>query len=182
MPGNKLIAVIGSGTQSYPSLSIPLGQWLAEQGHDLLTGGGSGVMAEAAKAFTSAENRQGRAIGILPAAELYPTSEARAAYQSPKGYPNPYIDLVIRTHLPYSGVRGKELASRNHIIVLSADFIIALPGGEGTRSEIELALEYGRPLVIVSPQDEWKEFASRARVVKTVAEVCNRLNGWIHHQ
>ena len=37
--------------------------------------------------------------------------------------------------------------SRNHLTVLSADAIVALPGGAGTRSEVELALEYHRPLM-----------------------------------
>ena len=37
--------------------------------------------------------------------------------------------------------------SRNHLNVLSADVIVALPGGAGTRPEIELALEYRRRLL-----------------------------------
>jgi predicted Rossmann-fold nucleotide-binding protein len=37
--------------------------------------------------------------------------------------------------------------SRNHINVLSADVLIALPGGEGTASELALARRYGRPAI-----------------------------------
>ena len=37
--------------------------------------------------------------------------------------------------------------SRNHLNVLTADAVVALPGGAGTRSEVELALEYRRPLM-----------------------------------
>ena len=31
--------------------------------------------------------------------------------------------------------------------VLTSDVIVVLPGGAGTASEIELAIEYGRPIV-----------------------------------
>jgi len=54
---------------------------------------------------------------------------------------------VIRTHLPLSGVQGLAGLSRNHINVLSADVLIALPGGFGTMSEIELASKYDRPCI-----------------------------------
>ena len=65
----------------------------------------------------------------------------------PAGYPNPFVELAVRTHLPSSGAAGTSALSRNHVNVLSADVIVALPGGAGTRSEVELALEYGRPLI-----------------------------------
>jgi predicted Rossmann-fold nucleotide-binding protein len=39
------------------------------------------------------------------------------------------------------------MLSRNHINVLSADAVVALPGGAGTRSEIDLAKRYGIPLI-----------------------------------
>jgi hypothetical protein len=51
-----------------------------------------------------------------------------------------------------------DIASRNHIVILSADVLVAFPGGAGTRSEIQLALEYGRPLLILNPNHEWNEF------------------------
>lgn len=41
--------------------------------------------------------------------------------------------------------------SRNHINVLTSDVIVALPGGEGTASEIGLARAYGRPVVALGP-------------------------------
>ena len=59
-----------------------------------------------------------------------------------------WIELSIRTHLPLSGKRGTETLSRNHINVLTSDFISALPGGPGTASEVELALRYKRPLIL----------------------------------
>jgi len=177
-----LIGVIGSRSQSFPDLCVPLGIWLAEKGFDLINGGGQGVMAEVAKAFTEVENREGRAIGVLPSLEHYPTPEQRTGYEAPPGYPNTFTDIVIRTHLPLVGLEGKENASRNHIIILSSDCIIALPGSEGTRSEIELALEYGKPLILISPDGEWEEFVSQAIVVNTLQAAVNRLQEWMHEE
>ncbi len=99
-------------------------------------------MAETAHAFTEVTNRKGKVIGVLPSQTSCDSAEERAAYRPPPGYPNSYTEIIIRTHLPDSGSQGKKISSRNHIIVLSADIVIALPGGPGTRSEIELALEY----------------------------------------
>lgn len=43
------------------------------------------------------------------------------------------------THLPLSGPFGTEDRSRNHISILSSDVVVALPGGDGTSSELQLA-------------------------------------------
>ncbi len=69
------------------------------------------------------------------------------AYQLPDGYPNPWVELAIYTHLPDSGHEGTLRSSRNHINVLSADAIVALPGEDGTESEMWLAVQYGVPIV-----------------------------------
>eukprot|EP00930_Biecheleria_cincta_P100481 TRINITY_DN92116_c0_g1_i1.p1 TRINITY_DN92116_c0_g1~~TRINITY_DN92116_c0_g1_i1.p1 ORF type:complete len:318 (+),score=57.94 TRINITY_DN92116_c0_g1_i1:31-984(+) len=65
---------------------------------------------------------------------------------APNGYPNDFVDISVRTHLPSSGGKGMAAFSRNHISVLSADVIIALPGGAGTASEVALAVRYGVPV------------------------------------
>ena len=39
-----VVGVMGSGTTEWIELANPLGQWLAENGYDLVTGGGSGSM------------------------------------------------------------------------------------------------------------------------------------------
>ena len=57
------------------------------------------------------------------------------------------MELAIYTHLPDSGTEGTLRSSRNHINVLSADAIVALPGSEGTESEAWLALQYGVPIL-----------------------------------
>jgi predicted Rossmann-fold nucleotide-binding protein len=135
-----LAAVIGSGKEGHSEISRPLGKWLAENGFHLINGGGGGVMAETARGFVEVETRKGKVIGVIPSQAPCDSAKGRASYLSPTGYPNAYTEIVLRTHLPDSGINGKKISSRNHIIVLSADVVIALPGGPGTRSEIELAL------------------------------------------
>jgi predicted Rossmann-fold nucleotide-binding protein len=95
-------------------------------------------MAAVSAAFAAVEGRRGLVLGVLP---------GDALGRAPEGYPNAHVELAIRTHLPLSGERGEELLSRNHLNVLSADAVVALPGGAGTASEVRLALAYGRPLV-----------------------------------
>ena len=63
------------------------------------------------------------------------------------GLSNQWIEIPIHTHLPLSGSRGAEQGSRNHINVLTATVIVALPGSHGTASEVQLALQYRKPLV-----------------------------------
>ncbi|GIW89258.1 MAG: hypothetical protein KatS3mg108_3582 [Isosphaeraceae bacterium] len=135
-----IVAVVGSGTESHRDRAEPLGRWLAGCGVHLLTGGGGGVMAEVSAAFAGVEERRGSVLGILPADQNDPT-------RSRPGYPNPWVEIPIRTHLPLSGDRGTEPMSRNHLIVLTADVVIALPGGAGTGTEVRLAARYGRPVI-----------------------------------
>ncbi|MFQ5443165.1 MAG: hypothetical protein ACE5EK_00985 [Nitrospinales bacterium] len=174
-----IVGVIGSGSTSYPHLCKPLGDWLAKQGFDLVNGGGQGVMSEVAAAFADVENRKCQIIGILPASGPCQTADERKNYSTPTGYPNDHVDLPIRTHLHLSGSSGKELASRNHIVVLTSDIVVALPGSEGTRSEIQLAIEYGKPLIIVNPDGKWNSFQSAQTaeivMVKTIEEAISLL-------
>jgi uncharacterized protein (TIGR00725 family) len=131
---------MGSSEHRHPAKSWALGTWLATEGVHLLNGGGTGVMAAVSEAFAGVPGRRGVVIGVLPEQAAVP-AERRA------GYPNPWIDIPIRTHLPLLGDRGSEPLSRNHINVLSSDVIVALPGGAGTLSEVLLARRYNRPLI-----------------------------------
>ena len=130
----RVIGVMGSGTTEHAELAVPLGAWIAERGFDLLTGGGGGVMAAVCHGFHGIADRRGVSIGILPAGP-------------PEGYPNPWVDIAIHTHLPQRGEEGAGERSRNHLNVLSSHELIALPAGAGTRTEVELARRYGRPLI-----------------------------------
>ena len=134
-------------------------------------------MTETAKAFIKVENRKGLVVGVIPSANPCDTAEERKRYKPPPGYPNACTELIIRTHLHLSKTMGKDTASRNHIIVLSADHVVALPGGAGTRSEVELALDYGKSPVLISPHGEWDEFSGRATTVKTPEDALREFNG-----
>ena len=136
-----IVGVLGSGSEPHEEKAMPLGEWLAGEGVHLLTGGGGGVMEAVSRAFYHVSDRKGLVIGILPG-----TATDSACNPKP-GYPNPWVEIPIRTHLPKSGVEGTDPLSRNHINVLSADVSIALPGSHGTAREVELALRYGRPLI-----------------------------------
>jgi uncharacterized protein (TIGR00725 family) len=136
-----VVGVLGSGSESHEPLSGDVGRLLARLGVHLLTGGGSGAMLAASQAFAEVERRTGLVIGVLPCRDDDPQC-------CPKpGYPNPFVEIAIATHLPLSGVRGMQQMSRNHINVLSSDVLVALPGGQGTVSEVMLALRYEKPVV-----------------------------------
>jgi len=166
------IGIIGSGNNAYAKLTWPIGRWIAEQGFNLVTGGGGGVMESAAHAFTQVAHRKGKVIGIIPSAIACDRAAVRSRYKVPGGYPNDYVDIPIYTHLHLSGIHGKGQASRNHIIVLTSDLVIGFPGGPGTRSEVQLALEYHRPLILLNHDHIWDEFTrSEAKVVETSDDV-----------
>lgn len=156
-----VVGVMGSGSEPHDDLAVPLGRWLARRGVDLLTGGGRGVMTSVSRAFAETPGRSGLVIGVLPGNPL-----------PPPGYPNPWVEIVIRTHLPWSGERGTDPASRNHVNVLSSDAVIALPGGAGTVSEVLLALRYGRPLVAYgAPWRRGGALPGKVPLVETLDEV-----------
>jgi len=146
-----VVAVIGSGQTADPH-AADVGRLIATLGHDLLTGGGRGVMEAVSRAFFETSPRRGIVIGIVPAEvhglrELEERNAADIDYRLPPGYPNDWVELTIYTHLPHSGADGTLHTSRNHVNVLSADAIVAMPGREGTESEIWLATQYGVPIV-----------------------------------
>jgi uncharacterized protein (TIGR00725 family) len=139
------VGVLGSGTRAWSALARPLGALLARLGVNLVTGGGRGVMRAVARAYVQSERARGLSIGIIPCASL-------AERGTPlRGYPNPFVELPIYTHLPFSGTAGTGDLSRNHINVLSSAVLVALPGSHGTASEVTLALRYRRPVIVFAP-------------------------------
>lgn len=98
-------------------------------------------MRAVSRAFFETPDRKGLVIGIVPCA-------AEDSPEVPKsGYPNDWVEVPIQTHLHLSGKHGTEPRSRNHIVALTSAVIIALPGGPGTASEVQLALDYRRPVI-----------------------------------
>lgn len=135
-----IVGVMGSSSDPHPHLAAPLGAWLATLDVHLLTGAGRATMTEVSRAFARVEDRRGLVIGVCPASDEDP-GRARP------GYPNEWVELPVMTHLPLSGPLGTEDRSRNHVNVLSSTVIVALPGGDGTASEVRLAVRYGRPVI-----------------------------------
>ena len=155
-----IVGVMGSGIEPHRERAEPLGAWLAGQKVHLLTGGGGGVMEAVSRAFYRVRPRQGLVIAIIPGAD------SGTGYAPKAGYPNPWVELPIFTHLPLSGRQGIDPMSRNHINILSSDVLIALPGSAGTASEVALALHYGRPLVAYLSQREEIEGLPAGAVVE----------------
>jgi len=122
------IAVIGASvpTGKQYSTAEELGEKISKEGWLLINGGLNGVMEASAK---GASKNMGEVIGILP------TSSKRDA--------NDYITTPIVTNMGHA---------RNVIIVQSADACVAVGGGEGTLSEIAIALKEGKPVVSL---DSW---------------------------
>ncbi|HEU4997114.1 MAG TPA: hypothetical protein VFT29_19995 [Gemmatimonadaceae bacterium] len=162
----KTVGVMGSGTHSHDALAREIGVMLARRGVNLLTGGGPGVMASVSRAYVDVPRARGTCIGIIPC--FSETERTR-----PKdGYPNPFVELAIYTHLPYSGLRGKDDLSRNHINVLTSDAVIALPGEQGTAAEVSLAVDYGKPVIVYAPRaDLVRHFTNAAPRAAALREV-----------
>ena len=190
-----IVGVMGSGSDPYRGLSQQVGTLVARLGCHLLTGGGGGVMAETAGAFVKTEGRKGSSIGIIK-------GEVREeALQNGglgglgglrglrrkfiPGTVNEAVEIPIYTHLPLSGADGKDYRSRNHINVLTADILVALPGGEGTFSEVMLRLEYGSDVILFlgeytiagKPASFFQEYGSEEYSSETGGTVRTAENG-----
>ena len=157
-----IVGVMASGDDSlakkHGKLAQTVGGTIAELGFHLLTGGGGGLMEAVAQAFVNQKQRTGKSITILRAegqthltsdwtegGELKELKKARATKRSWKPRKdNKLGEIVIRTHLPYSGKLGLHDLSRNHINALTSDLIVVLPGDTGTYSELQLVVEYKR--------------------------------------
>ncbi|MHC4995685.1 MAG: SLOG cluster 4 domain-containing protein [Planctomycetota bacterium] len=169
-----IIGVMGSGqplSEAHAERAAAVGRWIARRGYHLLTGGGGGAMAAVSQAFCQTPDRRGLSIGVTPSTEDDPATP-------PPGYPNPWIEVPIRTHLPLSGARGTDPLSRNHINILTATAIIALPGGAGTLSEIQLALRYDRPVVAyLESRDETPDLPQEVDMKSKLEDIADFVEG-----
>lgn len=136
-----VIGVMGSHALAHVDRAREIGRWIAEYGFHLLTGGGGGVMESVSQAFCQVTNRRGMSLAVIPS-----VTNDRVATPV-EGYPNPWVDIPIYTHLDCGVQSGDEATSRNHINVLSSTVVILLPGGEGTASEARLAMRYQKPCI-----------------------------------
>ncbi len=117
------VAVIGGSQPGREAIdqAFEVGRRLAEAGAILVCGGLSGVMEAAARGAKSAG---GLTVGILPG-----TNRADA---------NPHIDVAVATGLGYT---------RNSLVVMNADAVIAVDGAYGTLSEIAYGRIYGKKVI-----------------------------------
>ncbi|UCE43284.1 MAG: TIGR00725 family protein [Candidatus Aminicenantes bacterium] len=127
---NKIrIGVIGGASPDpkYRQIAYDVGEGIAKKGAILVCGGLSGIMEAAAR---GAKNAGGITVGILPG-----TSPEDA---------NTYIDFPIATGLGYT---------RNSLVAMNADVLIAVDGQFGTLTEIAYGNIYGKKVVGIGTWD-----------------------------
>jgi predicted Rossmann-fold nucleotide-binding protein len=105
-------------------------------------------------------------MGVIPG---HPQEDGRC--ETHPDYPNEWIELPIYTHLPDSGSRGWDASSRNHINVLTSTVVVALPGSDGTKSEVHLAVQYGRPVIAFLGEGSIPDLPDEVSVAKSLDEV-----------
>ncbi len=123
------VGVIGGARpkSKFRKIAFEVGQLIAEKGAILICGGLSGVMEAAAR---GAKKAGGLSVGILPGNLLKDA--------------NPHIDIAIATGMGYS---------RNHLVVMNADVLIAIDGEYGTLSEIAYGCVHGKKIIGIGTWD-----------------------------
>jgi predicted Rossmann-fold nucleotide-binding protein len=148
-----IVGVLGHGaalSDERAQLARAVGAMIARLDAHLLTGGGYGVMEAVAEGFVAVADRTGSSIGIIPCT---PEGPLDCPNRSPDGrpYPNAFVELAIFTPLPPRTDNWQTAPARNHINIFSPHAVIALPGGSGTRNELDMAAFYGRN------SERWRE-------------------------
>jgi len=117
------IGVIGGGSPDDRALKIAfeLGRLIAERGAILVCGGLGGVMEAACQ---GAKKAGGLTVGILPG--------------NNPDQANPYTDIPIATNMGHS---------RNSLVALNSDVLIAVDGKYGTLSEIAFGCIYRKKII-----------------------------------
>jgi uncharacterized protein (TIGR00725 family) len=138
----RYVAVVGGYEAEAAELELAeeVGRLLAQRGCVVVTGGRRGIAEAASRGAVLAG---GTTVGILPGTRR---DEA-----------NPYVTVAVPTGL------GE---TRNALVVMGADAVIALPGQYGTLSEVAHALLAQTPVIGLG--DGWS--ISGVIPVKTPAE------------
>jgi uncharacterized protein (TIGR00725 family) len=180
-----IIGVLGSGSPIAPeraALARAVGAMVARLGAHLLTGAGYGVMAAAAEGFCAVDGRAGFSIGMVP---RDPAGAIDAPNHDPDGrsYPNPFVEIAVFTALPPRVADWRNAPSRNHVNVLTAHALVALPGAVGTTNELAMAAELGVPAgatagqrrtVLIGPREEFPPPAHTAFIHAASPEEAER--------
>ncbi|MEM4347717.1 MAG: TIGR00725 family protein [Candidatus Altiarchaeota archaeon] len=122
-PNIGVIGRDGKIPRKIEKISEEVGAEIAKNNAILICGGRGGVMEASCR---GAKKFNGLTIGILPSLE--------------KNSANKYVDVAITTSLNYG---------RNLLVVTASDVIIAIDGSIGTLSEIALALNYKKPIILI---------------------------------
>lgn len=117
------VGVIGGSKpdKNHLEMAGKVGELVARAGAILVCGGLGGVMAAAASA---ARKAGGLTVGIIPG--------------SVPGDANPHIDVPIATGMGYS---------RNSLVAMNSDVLIAIDGEYGTLTEIAYGNIYGKKVI-----------------------------------
>jgi uncharacterized protein (TIGR00725 family) len=161
LPRRWLVGVMGAGDAARAEavvLAGELGRQISRRGWALLSGGRpKGVMAAVSAGAMAVPGHL--VIGVLPGDGSGEAGRATAA-----------LDLAVFTGMGHG---------RNVINVLSSDVVVVCGGGgPGTASEAALALNAGRPLILLAAPEPWPSFfRSLSPSVQTAADVadCCRL-------
>jgi predicted Rossmann-fold nucleotide-binding protein len=161
-----IIGVFGQGTAidaERARLAHAVGVMVARLGAHLLTGGGYGVMEAAAAGFVDIADRKGFSIGIIPCKANGPFDQPNRTFDG-LIYPNSFVEIPVFTPLPSRPGDWRRLPTRNHINILTANAMVALPGNVGTRNELTMAAFYrqeqdrpadNRRTVLMGPIEEF---------------------------
>lgn len=124
-------AVIGDAAANPETIAVArkIGELLGKIGAVVVTGGGGGVMDEAAK---GAVQVGGTTVAILPSYEIEDAG--------------PDAQIVIPTGLGFA---------RNVVLALSCDIMIALGGGADTLNELTYAWMHGRTIFTLKGFGGW---------------------------
>ena len=126
MAARITVGVIGSGGEAPQDVlrtAREIGALVAQRGAVLVCGGLGGVMEAASGGAAEAG---GTVVGILPGTD--------------KSGANAHVTIAVPTGL---GV------ARNALVVHSSDVLVALPGAFGTVSEMAMALDTGKSIVLL---------------------------------
>jgi predicted Rossmann-fold nucleotide-binding protein len=163
-----IVGVFGHGaslSEERVQLARAVGAMIARLDAHLLTGGGYGVMEAAAEGFVAVADHAGTSIGIIPCKADGPLDSPNQSWDG-RPYPNSFVELAIFTPLPPRAANWQTTPARNHINVLTPHAIIALPGGVGTRNELDMAAFYrdepgrrreDRRTILLGPIDEFAQ-------------------------
>lgn len=144
-PRRPTLAVIGNAGKipnAQKEAAFALGKHAVERGFRIVCGGMDGVMEAAAHGAHHAENYQeGDTVGV---AMSYRAADL-----------NPWVDIVIPTGMGFA---------RNTIVVSSGDVVVAIGGGSGTLSEIALAWQIDRPILVYGKAEGWAKKMAGVRL------------------